>query len=151
MLAFYGLPDPLTDEQAAGLRSYIRSELGELMAALRPLGPQLLIGASGTFETLAELVAHRRPARPIPEHFNGYEFTAAEFQEVLQALMQSTHQARLQMRGLATERVDMIVMGALLVEYVLTQTGIERIRVSESALKEGVIYTYGHTTVSEPG
>jgi exopolyphosphatase/guanosine-5'-triphosphate,3'-diphosphate pyrophosphatase len=143
MLEFFGLPDPLSSEQEAGLRDYIRQELAELMQTIQALEPQVLIGASGTFETLAELVIRRRQPPPYATRFNGFVFQRSEFGPILQDLMQSSHQTRLTMPGLATERVDMIVMGAMLLEYVLENTGIQQIQVSESALKEGVMYTYG--------
>ena len=55
-------------------------------------------------------------------------------------LVSSNHDERMDISGMIELRVDMIVVGVCLIDFILKQFDIQRIRVSNYALKEGVLF-----------
>ena len=134
--------DPIKGSEIKQLQAILARELGDLIAELKEFDLKLLVGSSGTFETIAAIIAHDQGDHLSANNLNGYSFSPAEFKPVLQKLLDSNRKKRLAMKGMETVRVDMIVMGAIMIDYVISQVGIESIAVSENALKEGILFRH---------
>jgi exopolyphosphatase/guanosine-5'-triphosphate,3'-diphosphate pyrophosphatase len=74
------------------------------------------------------------------------ELTSSEFtfdldqcEIIHRELLASTREQRLHIRGLVAMRVDMIVISAILVNWVIREFSIPKMRMSAYALKEGVL------------
>ncbi|MCU0434728.1 MAG: exopolyphosphatase [Bacteroidia bacterium] len=132
--------DPLTAGEQEKITAYLRHTLKPLFEAAALHCPQELIGASGSFDSLAEMVAWEFHTPAAIEGVSDYTFNPDEVAFIHRRLLQSTKAERLQMKGLVTMRVDMIVVSTLLVETVLRETGLSHIRLSTYALKEGALW-----------
>lgn len=136
--------DPITLDEIHAITWFLNESLLPLRNAIAEHGVAELIGASGSFESLAEMVIARYG---LQQHGSGTEFTfnLEQCEVIHRELLASTREQRLHMRGLVAMRVDMIVLSALLVDWLIREFGVPKMRMSAYALKEGVLLRYLNT------
>ena len=130
--------EPITGEEVHRLDQHFRRKLDSLFEALRQYPANVLIGASGTFDTLSDIYCYRnnisksddQPETPL---------TIEGFCSIYADLISKNREQRMQIPGMIEMRVDMIVVACCLVRYVLGHHSFNRIRVSSYSLKEGVL------------
>ncbi|MGL5891566.1 MAG: phosphatase, partial [Bacteroidia bacterium] len=132
--------DPLNDAEHDAISGFLRNALQPLFEAARQHPVHELIGASGSFDSLAEMVAWEFHTPADIEGISDYTFDLNEVNIIQRRLLQSTKAERCQMKGLVAMRVDMIVVSTLLVETVLQELEIKKMRLSTYALKEGALW-----------
>jgi exopolyphosphatase / guanosine-5'-triphosphate,3'-diphosphate pyrophosphatase len=137
--------DPITPAQIEATRQLISLQLDPLIDEIKDFDIPRVIGSSGSFETLAALVAYDNQQGHVADNVNGYRFDYKRFKKVMRKLLSSTRAERLAMSGMDPARVDMILMSVILVDYVLDRVGIEQVMVSSYALKEGILQDYLET------
>lgn len=133
--------DPILASEIEDIRSFLKFSLSSLAGAIEKYKPKVLVGSSGTFDTLSEIHCIR----------NGQEYlpTASEtplsfqsFHEIKSELITKNRVERLQIRGMLEMRVDMIVVACCLIDYLLgSYKDFQSLRVSSYSLKEGVLAT----------
>jgi len=134
-------PDPAGVFPRASLQAeleYLAETLAPLTAAVSAHGPLAgLVGSSGSFDTLADLVVGqvRREADLPPST----SLTASDFEQQFARLLTLTHEERVALPGMFPMRADMLVVASVIVEYVLKTYGLTRITTSAYALKEGLL------------
>ncbi len=134
----YFTSDPIAPESVIRLQLDLAETLEPLTKAIRKFKPDIMIGASGTFDTLSAMQAYQENKLPdtstleIPLTINGYY-------RIHELLLNSDHDERLALPGMVAMRVDMIVVASCLIDFVLKMSGIKKIRVSQYALKEGAL------------
>ena len=133
-------PEPEGILPAAALdaeREYLAQKLAPLVAAVEHFRPAGLVGASGSFDTLADLQAgrvHTEAEQPPMRYLD-----PAVFQDNFRHLLSLNHEQRVALPGMFPMRADMLVVAAVLIDYVLSTFGISYIRTSAYALKEGLL------------
>ena len=138
LLDRFDIQDPISDENREELTAYFHETLADLLTAGQQWPPSTLVGASGTFETLCDIHAHQHHLT-VADDACELPMSAGSFSDILQELMQKNRAERLAMSGMVEMRVDMIVVAAWLIQFVLEELGIKKLRVSAYALKEGVL------------
>ena len=138
LLDRFDIQDPISDENREELTAYFHETLADLLTAAQQWQPSTLVGASGTFETLCDIHAHQHHLT-VADDACELPMSADSFSDILQELMQKNRVERLAMSGMVEMRVDMIVVAAWLIQFVLEELGIKKLRVSAYALKEGVL------------
>jgi len=79
-------------------------------------------------------------AGDIPLTNNTYaEIPLDEYKKLHQTLLKSNREERISMRGMELIRVDFIVVGSILTNYIINRLGIKSIYQSSFALKEGAL------------
>jgi exopolyphosphatase/guanosine-5'-triphosphate,3'-diphosphate pyrophosphatase len=134
--------DPITENEKTEIADYIIEALKPLWEAGRKFNVTELIGASGSFESLAELVNMRYLSLPGLSNKTECEFVLEQCAAIHAEILASTREERLKMRGLVAMRVDLIVVSAILVETVVSQLSISKMRYSSYSLKEGVLWDF---------
>ncbi|WP_299755658.1 phosphatase [uncultured Pontibacter sp.] len=133
--------DPIHSESIAAEKAYLDERLQPLSEAVAAYKPTNLVGSSGTFDTLCDIDAQRKGdtsrATATPP---ASTLSLPDFYEVLQELLTKNHDERLAIPGMLEMRVDMIVLASIAVDFVLQKYGLQEIRVSAYALKEGVLH-----------
>lgn len=121
-------------------RRHVRSTLYAFAPSVEALGFDTAIGCAGTIEQVVRL-ARRRAGDDEPlRTWNGVTATAEEIEEVTSDLARAARKGRLdELEGLEPKRADIITAGALILEGVVRSFGVEELRVSEAALREGVL------------
>ena len=129
--------DPISRDEIKSLFEFISIELQQLVDALIMHQPNLLIGSSGTFDTLSDMYCMRNdiPLKDLPET----PFNMDAFTDMYEELIAKDRAARMQIPGMIEMRVDMIVVACCLIKFLLSIHPFRQIRVSSYSLKEGVL------------
>jgi len=129
--------DPISSDEIKNLFEFFSQELQPLLNELKTHKPNLLIGSSGTFDTLSDIYCMRNdiPLKETPET----PFSIKAFDDIYEELLVKDRVARMQIPGMIEMRVDMIVVACCLIKFLLTHHTFSQIRVSSYSLKEGVL------------
>jgi len=133
--------DPPGGRALRGLRDHLDEELGPVVGALAGDRIDRLVGTSGTMLCLASMAAHRLGVHR-GQQLHGLEVPAASISDLASTLRKADRTARLTMKGIDAKRVDQILAGALVADYVVR--GLEpRVLVACTwALREGILVDY---------
>ncbi|MCX8112602.1 MAG: Ppx/GppA family phosphatase [Bacteroidia bacterium] len=146
----YPEPDPLSPAVVEEVQKLIRETLSPHLQSLPRETIHYLIGTSGTYKTLARLVAHHAGESAAAQTVHGYRFGPMLFYPVYQKLLTLPLAARLQLKGMQAERAPLLPYGAILVHEVLRFFPIQTIVISEYALREGLVYEYAQQLFELP-
>ncbi len=133
-------PEPAGIMPAAAVaaeQAYFDAVLAPLAAAIQHHQPVGLVGASGSFDSLADMQLGQ--LRTEAELTPRTELEIGSFQESYRHLLSRDHEQRKALPGILPMRADMLVVAAVLIDYVLGISGITRLQASAYALKEGLL------------
>lgn len=139
LLDLFHKSDPISKDEICKLEVYIDAALDDLWNACKEHQPSILIGASGSFDSLVEIYHRKNNMLFILEDHPEYKLPTVEFNRIHSSLVNLNYDERLKFDGLIPMRAEMIVVASSLIDYTLKKLGIEEIRTSTFALKEGVI------------
>lgn len=139
LLADYYHEDPISQKTIAQIHQHFNKTLTDLFEKVKIYLPTQLIGTAGSFDSYAELNAVQNNMKFDASTSLKYDFNELEFHDLLKTIIASTHQERLDMKGLIPLRVDMILMASILTQYILHQTGIKQVITCTYSLKEGLL------------
>jgi len=131
--------DPIPSKSINALNLYLEDSLTDLFAAASDYSIESLIGASGAFETYAEVIELEKGNPFDLKKTKHYEFRYDELLAVTKKLIRSSHQERLNTKGIIPIRIDMIVVASLLTRFIMQKLKITEVAMSTSSLKEGVL------------
>jgi exopolyphosphatase/guanosine-5'-triphosphate,3'-diphosphate pyrophosphatase len=130
--------DPITAEEIVSLNRYLEQSLEPLFEAITKYKPTIMVGSSGTFDTLSDIFCIRHDIHKSLEEIET-PLTLEGFHEIYQELSAKNRASRMEMPGMIEMRVDMIVVACCLIDFLLYKYPFQRIRVSTYSLKEGVL------------
>lgn len=131
--------DPISLGSVRQLDTYFREQLLPLANACHQYSPKLMVGSSGSFDTLID-IEYMRTNGQLPEPTEiGFELPMQSFYESYDAFITKKHDERMQIAGMIELRVDMIVVAVCLIRFIIQTFGIQQIKVSNYALKEGLM------------
>ncbi len=129
--------DPIEPENIDALKSHFKEMLQPLASRLKKNPVRTLIGCSGSFESLAEMIrADKSDSTPLGKLF---EFNYDDFKEIYRRLIASSEKDRKKMPGLVEYRVDTIVYASIFIRYIKKRFKIDQMYYSSYALKEGIL------------
>lgn len=138
LLEKYQKHDPIWPEEIEQLNSHFRESLESLFEVLKKFQPDILVGSSGTFDTLSDIFCITHNIHKSPDD-SETPLSIEGFYEVYKELISKNREGRMQIPGMIDMRVDMIVVACCLVKFLLENHPFNRIRVSTYSLKEGVL------------
>ncbi len=134
--------DPINFSSIQRLHDYIQDQLVPLANAIHQYTPAVLVGSSGSFDTLVDMwFMHELGHLPPPDQ-TAFDLPIAEFYRAYELLITRNHADRMLIPGMIELRVDMIVVAVCLIDYVLKTYSISRIKTSTYALKEGILASF---------
>lgn len=110
-----------------------------LYEALRAYPTTTLVGTSGSFDTMAALVAERNHPMLDVRLATSYEIPLPCFEETYRRLIASTAAERRAMPHMDPERVDLIIPGIVFINFVVSELKMERLYQCGFALKQGAM------------
>lgn len=120
-------------------RRYVRSTIAPFAREVRRLDVEVAVGSSGTIATLAEMAALRATGSR-PRSVSNLTLTTEQLDVLVQELAAApTAEARAELPGLDAGRADIILAGAVILEQVVHDLGVDELVVSDFALREGVL------------
>ncbi|MDR6563093.1 MULTISPECIES: phosphatase [unclassified Arcicella] len=131
--------DPITPRSVQLLKQYLEEKLLPLTNAVHQYAPICVIGSAGSFETLVDLYFMKNFGYLPPTEQVSFDLPIAEFYDSFLKIVSANHDERMALAGMIELRVDMIVVAVCLIEFVLKRYDIHQIKVSNFALKEGIL------------
>lgn len=131
--------DPISPRSMDLLKNYLEEALLPLTNAVHQYAPLTVIGSAGSFETLIDMYFMKTFGHLPSSTEVSFELPMAEFFDSFIKIMSQNHEGRMALPGMIKLRVDMIVVGVYLINFVLKKYDINQIKVSTYALKEGVL------------
>jgi len=133
--------DPISPRQVEDIDRFFKEELSDFQKIYKHHQPRILIGASGSFDTFAQLLVAEMPLLIQPEEENRsiLRIGFGDFLNLHAKLLASTVDERNKMKGMEPMRAEMITLASIFVKSVLDITKITSIIQTDYALKEGVI------------
>lgn len=126
--------DSIKPSEIESLTDYLDEKMDTLWAACKLYKPTLIIGCSGSFDTLRELI-YTEDDGVLPAH----ELEMKKIVQLHEKLLKSVRSERAAMKGMSPIRVDYIVTGSVLINFIISRTGIKELYQSSYSLKEGSI------------
>lgn len=134
--------DPVSPQQFAVLRAYIRGMLERPVEELRQklkVGEEVrMVGTSGTIEILMNLHAMEKLGE-VPTPLNGYQLTRKEVRDLVKRLSTMNYRERFALPGMSDKRAEIILAGAVVLLESMNLLNQDKIVLCERALREGVI------------
>jgi exopolyphosphatase/guanosine-5'-triphosphate,3'-diphosphate pyrophosphatase len=131
--------DPITGEEINTFNAYLKQELSSLFDAAARYRPKELIGSSGAFDSVVDIIAGKFNTQELVDEITEYDIDLTKYADVSAMVKASTIEERNNMKGLINMRVDMMVISVLLIDFILRELNLQAMRVSTFSLKEGVI------------
>lgn len=139
MERFMAETDLISPAAVGRMQTYFQEQLLPLTNAVHQYQPTVLVGSSGSFDTLVDMYFHEQTGTWPPADQAAFTFPVADFYHFYQLLIERNHDQRMALPGMIELRVDMIVVAVCLIDFVLRSYGINAIQVSTYALKEGAL------------
>jgi exopolyphosphatase / guanosine-5'-triphosphate,3'-diphosphate pyrophosphatase len=131
--------DPIDTAMVGRLYQYLEEQLLPLTNAVHQYAPEVLLGSAGSFETLNDMYHHKQTGTWPDASKVSFELPKADFEYFCKQLLSLDRPSRMALPGMIELRVDMIVVGVCLIDFVLKRFQIQDIKVTLYALKEGVL------------
>ncbi|MES2513193.1 MAG: phosphatase [Bacteroidota bacterium] len=135
----FKLSDPVTAPEITKFNEYLKQELAPLIEAVKKHKPVELIGSSGAFDSIVDVIAGELDTEELHDSKTEYDINYHHYVFISYMLKESTLNERYRIKGLVEMRVDMIVISVLLIDFILNELKLSKIRMSAFSLKEGVI------------
>lgn len=129
--------NPITPEEIDRIISYFEKGLNKLWDETRNTEISWLIGCSGAFDTLADLIDQTDPGAKTRIK---QEISIQDFSRIYHQLINSTTAERNAMKGMESIRIEMIVPSVIFIKLVVDRLNIQKIVQTDFALREGVLY-----------
>lgn len=133
----FQISDPIQTGEIKILQTYFTAEHKNAIQRCEENSVQTLIGCSGAFDTVADIIDRVNPGE---KQRTSQPISLKDFELVYQTLITSTREERLKLKGMDPVRVDLIVPAVILIEKLISRIGIMRIIQTDFALREGVLY-----------
>lgn len=143
LMQAYFKSDPIHQSDKNALNNHLTEVLADLKTACAKYKPVHLIGSAGAFETFAEMIDQDLNLKDIKYK----PIDMAAYQSLAQLLIASTHGEREAMPRLIPLRVDMIVIAAILTNYIISMAMPKQMSVSTYDLKMGILHTLAQSEI----
>jgi exopolyphosphatase/guanosine-5'-triphosphate,3'-diphosphate pyrophosphatase len=136
LMQAYFKSDPISERDQSAIITHLNHELTDLKEACQLYHPRQLIGSAGAFETFAGMLYEDINLNTI----QSMPIDLIHYQTLAKQLISSTHEERDQMPNLIKLRVDMIVIAAMITNYVIDNCKVKSLSLSTYDLKMGALY-----------
>ena len=135
----FPISDPITPDEIKTIEAYFESGLENLWSQLNGTKVDRLIGCSGAFDTLADLIDQTSAGSKVRVK---QDILFEDFNTISKIIIDSTKAEREQMTGMEPLRVEMIVPSFVFIRYVLKRLNIQSITQTDFALREGILFEW---------
>lgn len=137
VLELFQLSDPPTPEEVGEVEAWFIEHLSPLMDICSLHQPGILVGCSGAFDTLMDILEKKEP--DVNMRGSSY-FPLDQFHRIHGELLSVGRESRSQIRGVDKNRVDMIIIATIFINFILRKLEIRELIHTHFSLKEGVMY-----------
>ena len=129
----FHLSDPMSAEEINALENHLEETLGKLLQVVKASGDYYLIGASGSFEVINDILTKYSA----DTHWS--ELDTEGLDDYLTRIIATSTTERRQIPEIPPERIDYIVVAFILIRFVFRHIPPEKLFYCDFALKEGIL------------
>ena len=133
----FKISDPILPNEINALKNHFAEAHKNAFEKCKTENIKTLVGCSGAFDTIADITDLVNPGEKLRITQN---ISISEFYAIYHRLIKSTRAERLAMKGMDYVRVDLIVPAVILIEQLISETGITQIIQTDFSLREGVLF-----------
>ena len=141
MAAHFVKNDPITKEEIATLEDHYRKTLSDVANIVKEHSVKTIIGSSGTMENIAAMIAERNSISSAMT-LNELVYHDDEFLPFYENFIKLDRKQRSKEKNLDEKRIDIINPGMVLVKFLIDEFNIQSVKISEAALRDGMILDY---------
>ena len=134
--------DPISQREIDAIHQHLDITLLPLKTALIENPTATLIGASGTFDVLENILADEN------QHSHYSMFPAKKFISIYDRIIKSTLSERLANPEIPNDRAELITVAVVLLNYTVQLANIQNFIVSSYAMKEGMLASMQQKDIS---
>ena len=131
------MSDPPTLPEIAEVEKWFGEHLENLEVICNLHHPKVLVGCSGAFDTLMDILEAKEPDATIRK---STLFPLDEYYRIHQLLISSDREKRSEIKGVDINRVEMIVVASIFINFILHKLEIRELIHTHFSLKEGVMF-----------
>lgn len=132
----YHKTDPIDIDSINDLNKYIDNQLSSMYDKVLEFKPALIIGTSGSFETICDIMYDDRG-----DYWSLKSLDINKFRDLYNSIIQSKDSERLKIKGITPFRSPLMPVAMIQIERILKETGIKRIALAQTSLKEGLAWS----------
>jgi exopolyphosphatase/guanosine-5'-triphosphate,3'-diphosphate pyrophosphatase len=136
----YYLTDPIDDLARLALETYLEVQLKTVWQRAAKYNVRTLVGSSGTFESISDIDMEAFHSQKQTFPFVHHLMDLSHYTEIKNRIIKSTKAELEVLPGLIQFRVEMIVVGMILIDYVMRRITVKKLIISDYALKEGIMF-----------
>lgn len=129
----------IQDDELEAIKAYLKLKLEPLIVEHSSLPCTELIGSSGAFDSIVEMIHGELGGEALLENKTEYRIDPEKYKRISKRVIASTLAERQHIRGLVAMRVDMIVISCLMIDFIINEFKLPAFRVSTYSLKEGAL------------
>jgi exopolyphosphatase/guanosine-5'-triphosphate,3'-diphosphate pyrophosphatase len=136
-----GISDDLSLKESI---SFIKGVWFNKLSALKAEAFDLAVGTSGTIQTIAKIALGLNNIQ-VPDVLNGITVKSKDLKKAIKLIKKTRFpDDRINIQGMDSKRADIIIGGAVILEYALDELGIKELLISPYALREGIVFDTLH-------
>lgn len=133
--------DPPERRDLQRLRRRIRRESAAALSTIADRSPVRIYGSSGSIHALAHL-AHGEETGEALEHLNGFVLEREAVARLTRRLQRMDLAEREELPGIDPRRAEIILPGAMVLDYLLGELDTESITLCDFGVREGLVIDY---------
>jgi exopolyphosphatase/guanosine-5'-triphosphate,3'-diphosphate pyrophosphatase len=133
--------DPPAGKELQRLEECVAEQLEPIVTRAARLGVRRIVATSGTLLNVITIAGHLN-GHPPGGHLNNFVVSADDIRQVRRLVTKSDRDARERITGLDAKRVDLIIPGAYLADYVASRLRAKEVIACTWALREGVLLDF---------
>lgn len=137
VLELFPMSDPPTLPEIAGVENWFDEHLAPLKEICNLHHPRVLVGCSGAFDTLMDILEGKEPDATIRK---SSFFPLDQFYRIHHSLISVNRESRCLIPGVDKNRVEMIVIATIFINFILRKLAIRELIHTHFSLKEGVMF-----------
>lgn len=142
LLQRFNHSSPLKESESKEIKNYLKENLAPLFNAIKEFKPSEIVGSSGAFDSVVEIIHGELEGEPLRENKTGYDVQMNQYHLISKMIKNADLEQRKKIRGLSPMRFDMIVVSCLLIDFVIEEFKLNKMRVSTYSLKEGALFDF---------
>ncbi|WP_372642426.1 phosphatase [Ancylomarina sp.] len=133
--------DPIKMDEIKEIEMFLKDKLSDLIEALNKYTVNKLIGSSGSFSTLRQVILAEEKTETLSDQTH-YNIKLEDFNSLHQRFLDSTLEERTQMEGMDSARVHLMVIASVFINFLVKESELSILFQSAYALKEGALFDY---------
>jgi exopolyphosphatase/guanosine-5'-triphosphate,3'-diphosphate pyrophosphatase len=125
-------------------RLYVKSLINPVVRVIKKYNFEEAVGTSGTILTLGTMILSDSSSEINPDFsVNNYSFSKDAFHSITKMLFKCESVSEIkEIKGVESERADILVAGAIILEQIFNEFNLKEITISGTALREGIVLDF---------